>query len=318
MIKSIRRVLKKRKVKIFFVFLICSATIWFIKALSQTYVSTADFDLEYVNFPDGYLFKGASKDELAVKLKAVGFQFLGFNFKNKGVRIDVSEAEKNGTKFFMPESGYRAQIEKQLPSFMDLLEIEKDTLFLDMLAVFTIKVPVRPRVQLNLGQNYLLDGKIEVIPDSISVTGPKNEVDSIVELRTEKISLPDLTADFSEEIKIASSPKLENTSYSDNKVVVKGKIVRFSEKIFQVPITVINLPDALEIKTFPENVSVICKAKITRLKLLKNSDFQVIADYALQKNAQSDELVLQLSKKPEGLHSVRLKDNNVEYIVKKL
>lgn len=317
MIKSIKGVLKKRKAKVFFVFLACSAAIWFIKALSQTYVSTSAFDLEYVNFPEGYLFKGASKEEMEVKLRAGGFQFLGFNFKNKGVRIDVSEAEKNKNKFYIPESRYRAQIEKQLSGSMDLLEIEKDTLFLDMLAVFTKKVPVRPRVQMNLGQNYLLDGKIEVIPDSISVTGPKNEVDSILQLRTDNIRLPELTADFSEEVRISTSPQLENTSYSENKVVLKGKIVLFSERIFQVPITVINLPDALEIKTFPEKVSVVCKAKINRLKLLKDTDFQVIADYALQKNAQSEELTLQLGKKPEGLHSVRLKEKNVEYIVKK-
>lgn len=317
MIKNIKRVLKKRKAKVFFVFLACSATIWFINALSQTYVGTAAFDLEYVNFPDGYLFKGASKDEMEVKLRAGGFQFLSFNFRNKGVLIDVSKAEMNENKFFMPESAYRAQIEKQLSGSMALLEIENDTLFMDILPVTTKKVPVKPRVQMDLGQNYLLDGKIEVTPDSIWVTGPKEEVDSIVQLRTQKIILPDLTADFTKELNVSISSKLKNTSYSENKVVLSGKIVRFSEKIFQVSIVIINLPEDLEIKTFPETVSIVCKAKVERLKLLKASDFQVVADYASKKNEASEELSLQLVRKPEGLHSVRLKEKNVEYIVKK-
>lgn len=317
MIKNIKRVLKKRKAKVFFVFLACSAAIWFINALSQTYVGTAAFDLEYVNFPDGYLFKGASKDEMEVKLRAGGFQFLSFNFRNKGVRIDVSKAEITENKFFMPESAYRSQIEKQLSGSMALLEIEDDTLFVDILPVITKKVPVKPRVQMNLGQNYILDGKIEVTPDSIFVTGPEEEVDSMVQLRTKKIILPNLTADFTEELNISISSKLKNTSYSENKVVLSGKIVRFSEKIFQVSIMVINLPDALEIKTFPEKVSIVCKAKVERLKLLKASDFQVVADYASKKNEASEELSLQLVRKPEGLHSVLLKEKNVEYIVKK-
>lgn len=317
MIKNIKRVLKKRKAKVFFVFLACSAAIWFIKALSQTYVSTAAFDLEYVNLPDGYLFKGASKEEMEVKLRAGGFQFLGFNFKNKGVSIDVSEAEKNAGKFYIPERRYRTQIEKQLSDAMALLEIENDTLFLDMLPVFTKRVPVKPRIQMNLGQNYLLDGKVEITPDSISITGPKAEIDSIVQLRTEKVILPDLTDDFTEELNILVSPKLKNTSFSEDEVVLSGRIVRFSERVFQVPVTVINLPKDLEIKTFPDKVSVVCKAKIERLKLLKDADFQVTADYASQKDAPSEELVLKLSKKPEGLHSVRLKKKNAEYIVKK-
>lgn len=317
MINSIKRALKKRKAKVFFLFLACSAAIWFIKALSQTYVSTAAFDLKYVNLPDGYLFKGASKEEMEVKLRAGGFQFLGFNFKNKSVSIDVSEAEKNAGKFFIPESRYRTQIEKQLSEAMGLLEIENDTLFLDMLAVFTKNIPVRPNIEMNLGQNYLLDGKIKIIPDSIAITGPKVEIDSIDQLRTIRVILPDLTDDFIEETNIMMSPELKNTSYSETEVQLSGKIVRFSERIFEVPITVINLPSELEIKTFPETVSVVCKAKIERLKLLKNTDFQVIADYALQKGVKSEELVLKLNKKPEGLHSVRLKEKNAEYIVKK-
>ena len=317
MIKSIKRALKKRKAKVFFVFLVCSATIWFLKALSQTYVSTAAFDMNYMNLPDGYLFKGASKENMEVKLRAGGFQFLGFNFKNKAVSIDISTAEKNGGKFFIPESNYRPQIEKQLSESMILLEIENDTLFLDMLAVFTKKIPVQPRVQMDLGQNYLLDGEIQSTPDSIAITGPKSEIDTIAQLRTVKAILSDLTDNFSEELKLDISPELKNTSYSENVVKISGKIERFSERVFQVPVTVINLPKKLEIKTFPERVSVVCKAKVESLKLLKDSDFEVIADYDLRKNSQSEKLTLKLSKKPEGLHSVRLKETNAEYVVKK-
>lgn len=317
MIKSIKRVLKKRKAKVFFVFLGCSAAIWFINALSQTYVSTAAFDLEYVNFPDGYLFKGASKNDMDVKLRAGGFQFLGFNFKNKKVRIDLSEAEKNDSKFYVPENRYRTQIEKQMTGSMALLEIDDDTLFLDMLPVITKKLPVRPRVKMNLAQNYLLDGKILMMPDTISVTGPEDEIDSITQLRTEQITLPDLTSDFTEELGVFKSPKLKNTTYSENTVVLSGKIARFSEKIFEVPITVINLPDDLDVKTFPDKVSVICKAEMKRLKELQQADFQVVADYGTKSTETSKELPLELRKKPEGLHSIKLKETEVEYIVKK-
>ncbi len=318
MIKSIKRALKKRKAKVFFAFLGCSAAIWFINALSQTYVSTAAFDLEYENFPEGYLFEGASKKELDVKIRAGGFQFLGFNFKNKKVRIDVSEAKKNNSKFYVPENDYRTQIEKQMTGSMALLEIDNDTLFLDMLPVVTKKLPVRPRVKMNLAQNYLLDGEILMTPDSISVMGPKDEIDSITQIRTEKITLPDLTSDFVEELSLFKSPKLKNTSYSGSTVILSGKIARFSEKIFEVPVTVINLPDNLDVKTFPDKVSVICKAKMNRLKELQQTDFQVVADYKAKKKEASKALSLVLRKKPEGLHSVKLKETEVEYIVKKI
>lgn len=317
MIKNIKRVLKKRKAKVFFVFLGCSAAIWFINALSQTYVSTASFDMEYVSIPDGYLFKGVSKKEIDVKLRAGGFQFLGFNFKNKKVSIDVSKAEKINSKFYVPEQDYRTQIEKQMIGSMALLEIENDTLFLDLLPVITKVLPVRPRVKMNLAQNYLLDGDIQMTPDTISLTGPADEIDSITQIRTEQITLPNLTSDFTEELALTKSPKLKNTTYSQNTVILSGEIARFSEKMFEVPVTVINLPDDLDVKTFPDRVSVLCKAKMKRLKELKESDFKVVADYSAKRREVSKELPLELSDKPEGLHSVVLKDTEVEYIVKK-
>ncbi|MGB7394586.1 MAG: CdaR family protein, partial [Pricia sp.] len=261
--------------------------------------------------------KGASKKKMDVKLRAGGFTFLGFNFKKKKVEIDVSEAEKEGDRFFVPEKMYRTQIEKQLSASMSLLEIDNDTLFLDMMAVTTKKVPVKPRGTMDLAQNYLLDGKLGVTPDSISITGPPEEIDTISQVRTENTNLPDLTSDFTEEVALFKSPELKNTTYSENTAILSGKVVRFSERIIEVPIQIVNLPENLEIKTFPDKISVVCKAKTERLKKLKPSDFQITGDYETVKDGESNEMKLQLKKKPEALHSARLKTGEVEFIVKK-
>ena len=298
---GINRVLKKRKAKVFFVFLLCSTT----------------FDLEYENVPEGYMFKGASKDKMDVKIRAGGFQFLGFNFSNKKVAIDLAEANKNNAKFYVPENRYRAQIEKQISGSMALLEIDNDTLFLDMLEVMTKKVPVRPRAKINLAQNFMLDGKITVTPDSVTITGPVQEIDSIVQVHTQMISLPDVDSNFSEETPLFLAPSLKNTTYSDTSVELTGKIARFSEKVVEVPVMVTGLPETLQIKIFPEKVSVICKAKVARLKSLRPEDFKVVARYMAPKQGAPATLRLKLDKQPEGLHQVGLKTNEVDYVVKR-
>lgn len=313
----INGVLKKRKAKVFFVFLLCSMTIWFLNSLSKTYVGKATFDLEFENIPEGYMFKGASKDKMDVKIRAGGFQFLGFNFSNKKVAIDLAEADRNNSKFYVPENRYRTQIENQISGSMALLEIDNDTLFLDMMEVITKKVPVRPRAKINLAQNFMLDGKITVTPDSVTITGPIKEIDSIVQVHTEMISLPDLDSNFSEETPISQAPSLKNTTYSDISVELSGKIARFSEKVLEVPIQITGLPENLQIKIFPEKVSVVCKAKVARLKLLRPEDFKVVARYKAPKQGAPATLRLSLDKKPEGLHNVGLKTNEVDYVVKR-
>lgn len=317
MIQKIKRGLKKRKVKIFLVFLLCSALIWFISNLSRSYIGNAVFDLEFVNVPEGFLFESASKNKVAVKLRAGGFQFLRFNFTNKKVAIDLTELEKEGSTFFAPPNMYRRQIEQQLPSSMGLLEIDNDTLFFDMLAVSSKKVRVKPKVIMNLANNYLLDGKMKISPDTITITGPIEEIDTIEVVRTERVTLPDLASDFSEDVDLLQSAELENTSYSVYKVNIQGEIARFSEKIFQLPIKKINFPKDVVVRTFPELVSVLCKAKMKRLKELDNDDFQVIADYESLIKAGSKEIPLKLNKTPEGLHSAKLLQTEVEFILRR-
>ncbi|MUH35295.1 YbbR-like domain-containing protein [Zobellia amurskyensis] len=313
----IKKALKKRKVKIFLVFLFFSTLIWLINNLSRSYVSTANFDLEYVNVPEGYLFKGATDNELKVKLKAGGFQFLGFNFRHAKIAIDLADAKQKDSIFYIPQKVYRKQVERQLSASMSLVDIETDTLFVGMLAVISKKVPVIPNVEVNMARNYLLDGKMEVQPDSITITGPSKEIDSIEKVRTNKMKLPDLDTNFSETVEIFKPKELKNTMYSASEVELAAKIARFSEKVFEVTIKTVHFPNGIDVKTFPDKVGVVCKAKLDRLKKLEVSDFEVIADYGQLKDGNTDVLELELRKKPSGLHSVKLQQSSVEYILNK-
>ena len=109
---------------------------------------------------------------------------------------------------------------------------------------------------------------------------------------------------------------LENTTYSANSIKISGKVFRFSEKILELPVEVINLPEGAEIKTFPNTISVLCKAKIERLKDLGPSDFKLIADYA-QAAKGAQQMTVRLTEKPEEVYSAQLLAGQVEFILKR-
>ncbi|MGB5818237.1 MAG: CdaR family protein [Saonia sp.] len=316
MITRIKNSLSKRKVKIFFIFLLCSGLAWFLSNLSEAYTSRATFDMEYTNVPDSLLLTGVSQDEIDVKLRASGFQFLWFNFTNKKVAIDLSTLDYKGSTYFISQNSYKKQIEKQLSNSMLLLEMDNDTLFFDFFKVFSKEVEVKPILQIDLAQNYLLDGKLLIEPQMITVTGPENEIDTIKVVRTEAMVLSDLTSDFSSTLNLHRPENLKNTKYSLNAIKVSGKVSRFSERIIDVPVQVINGPEETTVKTFPNVVSILCKAKINVLKNLSASDFQLIVDYgSIESN--SNTLPLVLRNKPEDVHSARPLETQVEYILKR-
>lgn len=317
MIQKIKNSLKKRKVKVFLVFLFCSTSAWFISNLSESYIGTTTFELNFTNTSDDLLLVKASKDKINVKLEAVGFKFLGFNFKKKDIVIELSAVAKAGKQYYLAPQNYRTQIEKQLPGSMRLIDIEKDTLFFDFQEVISKEIPVKPLLQLSLATNYLLDGTLEITPATVVVKGPRNEVDSITHVMSSKISLTDLTSDFTRTLALDLPDGLHYTTFSASSITISGKVSRFSEKMMLVQIKVLNLPSGTSIKMFPEKVNVLCKGTISALKNLEASDFEVVADFNKMQNNRSKQIALKLNQKPEDLSSAVLQETRVEYILKR-
>lgn len=317
MISKIKKVLNQRKVNIFLVFLLCSSIIWLISNLSESYINTTTFNLTYSNAPDSLLLVKSPRDKIDVKLRASGFQFLGYNFRNKRINLNLNNVQKRGLTYFVPQQEYKKQIDRQLSKNMELLDIDSDTLYFEFERLYTKSIPVEPRIGISLAQNFMLEGKLLIQPDTISITGPKNEVDTIAKVWTRELDLREISSDFSQKVGLMEYVDLKNTVFSTNEVTISGKVSRFSEKIIDVPVTVKNLPESIQIRTFPKVISILCKGKMEELKNLKPEDFELVADYNSILNSQDNMLLLELAKSPESLHSARPLEHQVEYILKR-
>lgn len=317
MIKKIKKGLSTRKVKIFLGFLLCSFLAWFISNLSESYTHGTVFDITYVNVPDSLLLTEVSKEKINVKLKTNGFQFLGFNLKLRKVDADLSFLQFEKGNYFLPPENYKEQIERQLSKSIQLLEIDKDTIFFDFHKIHSKEVPVVAKVKVFFEQNYLLNGTLQVQPDHILIKGPMHEIDTIDHVETEELVLRDLTSDFSEELGIYKAIGLKDTKFSSSSIEVSGEVAKFSEKIIEIPVEVINLPEGAGIRTFPDMVRAVCKAEVNQLKELTASDFKLIADYSVLQEKPSKTLRLRLIKEPLEMYSVKLMRTEVEFILKR-
>ncbi|MBU2996038.1 hypothetical protein KO500_06315 [Cellulophaga baltica] len=319
LINKVKNALQKRKVKIFLVFFLCSSLAWFVSKLSESYTGRAVFDLEYKNVPDSLLFVGASKQNIEVKLSASGFAFLGFSFNNKAILIDVSKIEENDGQYLVTKNIYQQQIENQLPQSMELLSMyDAEPISLELYVLDSKVIPVKSKLKVGLGQNFMLDSVVEIAPDSIIVRGPKKELSKIKSVATEERELKGVTADFSEDLNLVFLEDFKNISYSNKIVNVHAKVVRFSEKVMTVPVRVLNLPNDYEIKIFPTTVDVLCKAKIDDLKVLSLSEFELVADYnSRNEEAGKTTIPVVLKTAPESLFVSRLMEEEVTYVLKR-
>ncbi|MCM4169744.1 hypothetical protein KCTC52924_03943 [Arenibacter antarcticus] len=317
MIKHIKNGLQKRKVKLFLMFLLGSSLAWFISNLAEQYTNDTTFDLSYTSAPDSLLLKKVSKKNIKVRLRASGFQFLVFGFKNKVVTVDLSNLGKRGRKYYMSPMDYRGQIESQLPNFINIVDMDRDSMFFNFQKLTKKKLAVVSNVNIDFEQHYLLDRDVTLIPDSITVIGPESEVSELKSIPTKKLSFANLTGNFSKTVDLQLPTHLKNTTFSSKKVKVEGEIFKFSERILTIPINVINVPEGVVVRTFPETAEVLCRDRLVNLKKLKSTDFEVSADYAQFEENGDNILELEITKKIESLNVVQLKEDKVEFILMK-
>lgn len=315
MFKKLLHGLNQRKVKVFSLFLLCSFLAWFLSNLSESYESRADFAINYRNLPDTLLLGKNSENTMEAKLRTSGFQFLYFNFFKKRIDLDVSQVTYQNGKYVLTEAVLKKQIEQQLSQNISLMDLGQNQLNVDLYQVVSKEVPVKADLNLQFQPNYILDGALEIKPSYVVVKGPGNEVDTLKSIVTGPVQLANVTADFSREVPLVFPKGLDNTIFSNGRVKVSGKVVRFSEKVFEVPVQVVNLPEGYQVKTFPNVVTVLCKATVDRLKELSLNDFGVIADYGQLNGADKNILFLKLSKSPENVYDVKLQEPSVNFVL---
>lgn len=307
----------KRKVKVFSLFLVCSFLAWSISNLSESYESRVNFALTYRNVPDTLLLGKNTVNTLEAKIRTSGFRLLYFNFVKKRMDIDLAKTIYEKGRYFISEEDMKKQLERQFSQSVSLLDLDGNGLLVDLYQAMSKKLVVIPKVDIQFRPNHILEGKFIATPDSIEVKGLKNEIEPLDHVETEHLVLNDVSSDFSQNALLVFPNEQENSIFFENKVTVSGKVVRFSEKVLQVPVKAINFPEGYRVKLFPDIISLICKASVEDLQDISPEDFVIIADYKQLEDQADSQLPLQVAKKPRTIYGVRLQEGEVNFILEK-
>ena len=318
MFRKIIEGLNKKKVKVFLLFLLCSFLAWSVSKFSDSYESRATFNLTYTQFPDSLLLNNTAQDFLVAKLRASGFQFLAHGLHQKEIKVNLRQVRNNGEDYFLTANELKVQMERQLSNTVSLLELNKDTFFIDLYQVVTKELPIKPNITIEIAPNHLMEGELELKPTTAIVKGPSKEVSKITTIVTEQLVLSGLSNNFSEKLILLKPEFAKNAMLLTKEVEISGKVVEFSEREFMITLDSENLSEGYGIKTFPNKIELVCKASVDALKSMKPSDFKIVVDYESLTSTNTKFLNVKLERKPENAYSVRLLTIRVEFVLEKL
>jgi len=184
--------------------------------------------------------------------------------------------EKNPRKVVLPSS-YKL-------SFVEVVYPNRIKISLDEIMKKT--VPVSSNLLISLKDGYTQVGLIIFNPDSVSIVGPKAELDRINDINTIEDTLTDLTFAFNSELNLILPNRLINCSHTEVQYYLD--IQQISERIIvDIPVKVINKVKGIRVFPSPQTVSLTVIGGAIQISRIKSNDIVVNVDFnswSIEKN----------------------------------
>lgn len=314
----------RSKYFVFFIFLIISTLAWFIRSLNDTYVADLYYPVKYNNLPPNRILLSQPPSRLILRVRADGYTILANKLRFKRtLNYDVNafslySLSLDSTSVYQLTRYAREKLTAELNSSnknITILNIEPDTIFFNFARVRHRKIPVTPVIstdEMMFARQHMLNGRIQVIPDSVVATGPSAIIDTLQHIYTEKLILDDLDDTTHKTVKLA---KIPHVVVQQKKVKVIIPVDRFTESEVEVPIEQEHVPDSLSLKTFPKTVSISYLVTLSNFPKVTANMFHPYVDFRHAQMQSSSKLNVQLDSLPAYIHGIKISPKYVDYLI---
>tara|TARA_B100001079_G_C16410835_1_gene516313 strand:+ start:6638 stop:7594 length:957 start_codon:yes stop_codon:yes gene_type:complete len=307
--------IKKANVQVFGFFLIFSAILWVLVQLSKEYNRTVEIPLTYINTPMDKTLQDAPKT-LRFNLDAKGFLLIWkYEFFKPVLTIDLKNTKENGAQLVYNIRDHRSSIENQLNIDFEDTNFLKDDIVIDFQPRKEKRVLVIPKTKLNYDVGFSAVNRVQLSPDSITVSGAKNIIDTLSSVSTNLISLSNISKDISGTIAIDTT-NLGMLNFYRNTVNYTQKVAKFTEGNVEIPVEVINVPRGTNLTIFPKKVMIYYQVNLKNYEFVKADQFKVVCDFDEIQDGV-DYMLAQISEQPRFVNNVRLNERKIQFIIKR-
>jgi hypothetical protein len=307
----------QRKIpKSFFVALIVTVLFWSLTKLSKEYQTVISFPVEYINIPQDKLIQSEPIQSIEVQVKASGFKLFGTSVFKKKIKLDVKKIKrKTNSDFYLLLENQKIDIQNQVSNDFVINAIEQDTIYLDLGQLTSKKVALKGTYDFTYKLGHHLTNQVVITPDSILVSGPKRQIDTLRYLYLENLELKDIYKSIEQKLQVS---EISNAiKFNTKEVKIYGEVDRFTEGNLELPFEIINLPDSIAVTTFPKKVKVFYQVGLTNFNKVNIGSFKVVCDYNNSLSNNLNYLIPKVVVKPRFVTSVKINPNKIEYLIQK-
>lgn len=315
-LKRMKAFLATRDALIFLFFLICSSLFWFTITLNKTYELTVQIPIKYSNVPPEIEFTTELPDSFSVKLKDKGTSMLAYQYKEFDPVIinfnEYSVYSNSNSWSISTTTHFEKFVKKQIDQSSIILNYYPEEIVIEKKRLDSKRVQVKPLVNINLQKQYFLCDSITTLPDSITLYGYKEILDSLNEVYTEEYT--------SEKLKDTLKATLQldlpaHCKANPSKVNITAPIEFYTSSDIDLSIRVKNLPENIVVKTIPEKLNLSFLVGLSKYKDIRPSDFILSIDYESLRQSNSNTETVTIESYPTYIKQPYLKENKVKWLI---
>lgn len=304
-----------RESLVFLFFLAISAGFWLILTLNETYEREIRVPLKLVGVPNNVVITDPLPDSVRVVVRDKGYVLIPYYYSDaiQTVNLHFSAYSRSMGKGSVSPAELQKLIRGMLYNSTSIVSVKAEKLDFTYNFGISKRVPVIFDGQAKTEDNYYLSN-IVCKPESVTIYASQHVLDSIKEVYTDYY----VTEEFSDTLeKFIPLRKISGVKIVPNKVRMLFYADILTEKIVEVPITAINMPNGMLLRTFPGHTSVKVVVGKGNLASIKPENFRATVDYKEVADHPSDKCTVVLSLVPKGVVKATLEKNSVDYLIEK-
>ena len=294
---------------------------WFFIKSEDNYSVTTSIPLVARNLQEQKTYKEEVPESIIVTLKGSGRAFIWLRFfdnfyEDYKAVIDLSSIadeynfeldqyyKNNPEKIVLPES---LELE-----FVEVISPRSIKINLDQYLVK--KVPIKSEVIVSTAPGYIQVGEEVFSPDSISIGGPQEIVDTINFVKTQKDTLVNLVSSIESEFLIINPDRV--VDFDPKKVEGFINIQPISETIVTgIPVKLINKPNDINVFVNPATVSLTIVGGLDQIASIVSTDIEVLINFEKSWSADKQFYSPEVRIPDSILEWKDLSPNNLEILV---
>ena len=267
--------------------LLCAILLWFFVVIDKSYETTVNIPIKLTNVPENLTPSNPFPKTAKVLVSGSGRQLIMLFFSHPELLINCEEARRGAMNFRL--SGRNVELGGGTGANV-LLVKDPSQISIDFDAIIRKTLPVEADLKITLAENRTMAGKPILIPNAITISGPRCHVALIEKIHTRRVELRDLQGDtvFFAFIK---RPDYYGIVPFPNKIRVKIEIEPIIKRpIKDIPIRLIGIPDGVQAALSVQTVSLVIAGAEKDVNMVKKAFINVFVKYSCFSMEQQEEV----------------------------